>query len=169
MISYGSVEVSIIFTINLFLSDHTGTLPIFSEKMVLMFARHGHCTESWLHKIFIIYFYLNVSTDRYIKRHCVDIVVQNFQIFYGFFVWQFVVDIWMRYIFISISLRLQFCENIKIIKYFSIESCLKRTLFFLHQKVKSTDFIFNDLPHGKFNALFGQYKVPLFYFICSQD
>ena len=34
MISYGGVEVSIIFTINLFLSDHTGTLPIFPQKMV---------------------------------------------------------------------------------------------------------------------------------------
>ena len=38
MISYEGVEVSIIFTINLFLSDHTETLPIFSEKMVFTFA-----------------------------------------------------------------------------------------------------------------------------------
>ena len=117
MISYGGVEVSIIFTINLFLSDHTGTLPIFSEKMVLMFARHGHCTESWLHKLFIIKSILKYF-NWYIKQETLRChLVQNFWIFYVFCVaicsWYLV--IWMRYIVISNALHYAF-NFVKILK-----------------------------------------------------
>ena len=54
MISYPSVEVSIIITINLFLSDQPGTLPIFLREMVYFMIFNIFNTmlcEIWLNKI----------------------------------------------------------------------------------------------------------------------
>ena len=112
MISYGSVEVSIIFTINLFLSDHTGTLPIFSEKMV----GHGQ-SQSWLQGIFIVYLIhifqviYPISRDIALPMHC-NVKLSDF---FMFFMWQFEVDIWMIYTFISKAMRFPF-NFVKILK-----------------------------------------------------